>query len=62
MNLDSVKDAAFVEATRVAVRRGLESMGATMRAIMTSPEFMELQRQSSALLGDEDLNVFGTYD
>jgi len=62
MNLGSVKDAAFVEATRVAVRRGLESMGATMRAIMTSPEFMELQRQSSALLGDEDLNVFGTYD
>ena len=59
MNLGSVKDAAFVQATTVAVRRSLESAGTAMREIMTSPEFIELHRQSAALLGEEDLEVTG---
>jgi len=59
MNLGSVKDATFVQATTVAVRRSLESAGTVMREIMTSPEFIELHRQSAALLGEEDLEVTG---
>ena len=60
MNLGSVKDAAFVQSTTAGVRQRLASLGASLREIALAPEFAELQRQSSALLGDEDLNIFGT--